>query len=200
MFDTEEEYLNATKHAEINICKEKKTTKSKLLIVNLFMGVALLYLGFLYLKNETDLLSMSSSYKQGVLGVSEVVDDNEYSDEELIELLKVTETDTTGHNINKGYGTKNHHKELTNSMKVLMNESNIKSQSSYTKAIARELDDKKSGFKGRIVIVKKGDTLSSLSSKFYGNPRSYFKIIQANENLSQRTHLLQVGQAIKVPL
>ncbi|CAA6806074.1 MAG: Unknown protein [uncultured Sulfurovum sp.] len=200
MFDTEEEYLNATKHAEINMCKEKKPTKNKLIIMNLFMGVILLYLGFIYLKTERELVSMPVSYSQGVLGVSEVVDAAEYSDEELVKLLRVTETDTTGHHVNKDYGTKNYHKELTNSMKVLMNDSHIKSQSSYTEAIARELDDKKSGFRGRIVVVKRGDTLSSLSEKFYGNSRHYFKIIKANQNLSDGSHLLQVGQSIKIPI
>jgi len=41
-------------------------------------------------------------------------------------------------------------------MKVLINEPSIQSKSSYTEAIARELDDK-SGFRGKIAVVNQED-------------------------------------------
>ena len=117
---------------------EKKSSTKKLLILNFLVLAILGYLSFSYLQNTSNSVTLPVS-KQAVLGVSETVDDLELSDVRLMEILKGTEIDSVN--------------DLEASMKVLINEPSIQSKSSYTEAIARELDDK-SGFKGRIAVVK----------------------------------------------
>ena len=142
MFNNQEDdYYNAVKHAQVYISQEKKSKNKKLLIFNLFTLALLAYMAFSYIKKGNNTYSMAN-LKQGVLGVSETVDDLEISDERLMKILKTTEMDT-----------------LQNSMKVLINEPTIQSKSSYTEAIARELDDK-SGFRGKIAVVNNTDASS----------------------------------------
>ncbi|CAA6814391.1 MAG: Unknown protein [uncultured Sulfurovum sp.] len=182
----EEDYINATKHARINNKNQSGSSNLKLVIVNFLLILVLGIITFFYLKNETSFFSDLFSKKEAVLGVSETISEAEMSDEELIRVLKISNEDEINDLV------------LRNAMKVLVNESSIKSQSSYTKEIARELEDKQ-GFQGRVIIVKQGDTLSSLSEKFYGNSMDYSKIIESNEVLSPGSHLLSVGQTLKIP-
>lgn len=47
--------------------------------------------------------------------------------------------------------------------------------------------------------VQTGDTLSSISSKMYGNTRDWKKIYQANKSTLPREDRLTVGQELKIP-
>ena len=134
MFNTEEDYKNAVKNAQLHQ-REIKVKSKKLLGFNLFFMVVLAYGSFIYLKSKSNTLSLSIS-KQAVLGVSETIDDTQLDNEELMNILNKTEVDT-----------------LENSMKISEKESSIQSRSSYTEAIARELDDKRSGFRGKIAVA-----------------------------------------------
>jgi len=49
----------------------------------------------------------------------------------------------------------------------------------------------------KIVTVKKGDTLASISKRFYGNSMKFKRIIRANRNISRHLH---IGQKIVVPI
>jgi len=51
--------------------------------------------------------------------------------------------------------------------------------------------------KYKIVTVKKGDTLASISKRFYGNSMKFKRIIRANRNISRHLH---IGQKIIVPI
>jgi len=134
MFNTEEDYENAIKNAQF-YKRDEKVKSGKLLSFNLLFVVILMYVGFTYLKNHNTRSSLPIS-KQAVLGVSETIDDSQIENEKLMNILNKTEVDT-----------------LENSMKISVGESSIQSQSSYTEEIARELDDKRSGFRGRIAVV-----------------------------------------------
>ena len=134
MFNTEEDYKNAVKNAQLHQ-REIKVKSKKLLGFNLFFMVVLAYGSFIYLKNRSNTLSLPIS-KQAVLGVSETIDDAQLDNEELMNILNKTEVDT-----------------LENSMKISEKESSIQNQSYYTEAIARELDDKRSGFRGKIAVA-----------------------------------------------
>jgi len=139
MFNNREnDYLNAIKHAQLYTATERKSSNKILLGFNLFFLAFLLYIAFNYFESTTSTFSLPVS-KQAVLGVSETIDDSEFSNDKFMKILKATEVET-----------------LQDSMKVLMNESTIKSKSSYTEAIARELDDK-SGFRGKIAVVNQKD-------------------------------------------
>ena len=138
MFNREDDYVNAIKHAQVYTSTETKLSNKKLLIGKFFFLALLGYVTFTYLQNSSNSFSLPV-FKQAVLGVSETVDDSELANDKLMEILKDTEVGV-----------------LQDSMKVLMSEPSIQSKSSYTEAIARVLDEK-SGFKGRIAIVNQGD-------------------------------------------
>ena len=141
MFNTEKDYANAIKNAQIHALSEKKSSNKNLLMVNFLFLAFLGYASFSYLKSNSNEFSLPM-FKQAVLGVSETIDDSELVDNRLMNVLKVKEAGI-----------------LQDSMKVLVSEPFIQSKSSYTEAIARVLDDK-SGFKGRIAIVNQSDELS----------------------------------------
>jgi len=194
MFNKEDDYSKATKHARVNTYVENDSSNIKWTIINFLLVSLIAYSLFSYLKNETTYLSDFFPLKKSVLGVSERVDEHDLSDEELMKILKVTfdEREATT-------AKEDSQKELTNLMSVLVNESAIKSPSSYTKAISRELDDENSYSEARMVVVKKGDTLSSLAEKYYGNSREFFRIIEHNPSLEGDSTVLKIGQTINIP-
>lgn len=51
----------------------------------------------------------------------------------------------------------------------------------------------------RIHEVAKGDTLSAISKKYYGNANDYMKIFNANRDLLDNPDRIQVGQRLKIP-
>ena len=52
----------------------------------------------------------------------------------------------------------------------------------------------------RVITVKKGDTLASISKRFYGNPMEFKRIIRANRDIKRASTHLRLGQKIIVPL
>jgi nucleoid-associated protein YgaU len=53
--------------------------------------------------------------------------------------------------------------------------------------------------KRRFVIVRRGDTLASISKKFYGNSMKFKRIIRANYSIKSSSTPLKIGQRIYVP-
>ncbi|NEW60806.1 LysM peptidoglycan-binding domain-containing protein [Sulfurovum sp. bin170] len=51
----------------------------------------------------------------------------------------------------------------------------------------------------RVVIIRKGDTLASISKKFYGNSMKFQRIINANYSIKSSSTTLHLGQKIYVP-
>jgi len=133
MFNTEQDYENAIKNAQV-YKRDTKVKSKSLLVINMVFVAILAYASFSYIKNHNS--SSLPISKQAVLGVSETIDDSQLDNDKLMDILNNTEVDT-----------------LENSMKISIGKSSIQSQSSYTEAISRELDDKRSGFRGRIAVV-----------------------------------------------
>jgi nucleoid-associated protein YgaU len=52
---------------------------------------------------------------------------------------------------------------------------------------------------GRIHEVVKGDTLSAIAKKYYGNAGKYMKIFEANRDILDNPDLIKVGQKLKIP-
>ena len=48
-------------------------------------------------------------------------------------------------------------------------------------------------------VIKKGDTLQTISDKFYGTTRKYDKLYQANKNVIKNKDQLKVGTKITIP-
>jgi len=192
MFNKQDEYQKATQHAQVNTYDEGKRISAKLIFLNLSLFA--LVGSFVFLYTQTNLLSGLDSQKTAVLGVSLTVDDS--NDEEYLKVLSNAEVDSV-----KEASTQIPLASLNNSMKLIVSEASIQSQSSYTNAISRELDDNQENDKRdyRVVIVKKGDTLSTLSEKFYGNSMQFQKIINSNKHLTEQSYTLYVGEKINIP-
>jgi LysM repeat protein len=88
----------------------------------------------------------------------------------------------------------NLHKELETRAGILQSGS-VKSKAgdaSLTKTVS-----KKSG--GRTYVVQSGDTLASISRKFYKSPKRWEKILDANKESIRNPGNLKVGQTLIIP-
>jgi len=190
MFKSQDEYTKATQHAQVNTYDEHKSVNAKQMVLNLVLLSSLASFAFFYTK--TNLLSDLLPHKTAVLGVSLTVDD-ESTDQDYLRVLDSSEVDS----VEEGSSLDT----LNSSMKLLMNEPSIQSQSFYTHAISRELEDNDDSDDRdyRVVIVKKGDTLSNLSEKYYGSARGFNKIVKSNKHLKEQSHTLYVGEKINIP-
>jgi hypothetical protein len=70
--------------------------------------------------------------------------------------------------------------------------------SKYEKALKPEIATRSNEM--RIIIVKKGDSLSKLAQKAYGNKFAYKKIFKANPEIIKNPNQIFVGQKIRIPL
>lgn len=52
---------------------------------------------------------------------------------------------------------------------------------------------------GQTYTVVKGDTLSAISKRFYGNANEYMRIFEANKNQLSDPDKIQIGQVLKIP-
>jgi hypothetical protein len=194
MFDSENEYKIATQDAQVNTYSEKNNFKGKILLWNFFLLASFSsigYFGFNYLKEETTLLSNN---KTSVMGVSYTKSDSEY-----LEMMNRMDVD---HLNQKSLN-------LENAMGNLVNNSVLRDKSLYTQAISKEIDgtyyppskerDDIYHKNTRVFLVKKGDTLASISEEFYGNSMMFDKIIKANKNLDKESQIIHIGQKLNVP-
>jgi LysM repeat protein len=69
--------------------------------------------------------------------------------------------------------------------------------SSYEIAIKRELQVRSNEM--RIIVVQKGDTLSKIAKKAYGNRDAYTKIFTANPEVLKNPNQIFVGQRLRIP-
>jgi len=47
--------------------------------------------------------------------------------------------------------------------------------------------------------VKKGETLSKIAEKYYGDPSLYPQIFEANRDVLKDPNLIKVGQKLRIP-
>ena len=69
---------------------------------------------------------------------------------------------------------------------------------SDTKVIIREVDTRSKNIK--FIVVKKGDTLSTIARRVYGKNSSYKKIVDANRKIIKDTNKIFAGQRLRIPL
>lgn len=48
-------------------------------------------------------------------------------------------------------------------------------------------------------VVRKGDTLSKIADRYYGDARLYTKIFEANRDLLEDPDKIQPGQKLRIP-
>jgi nucleoid-associated protein YgaU len=47
--------------------------------------------------------------------------------------------------------------------------------------------------------VKKGDTLSKIAQQYYGDPKLYTQIFEANRDILSDPNLIKIGQKLRIP-
>jgi len=47
--------------------------------------------------------------------------------------------------------------------------------------------------------VAKGDTLSKIAEKYYGDPSLYMQIFEANKDILSNPDMIRVGQKLRIP-
>ena len=70
--------------------------------------------------------------------------------------------------------------------------------SNYEKSLKPEIATRSNAM--RIIVVKKGDTLSKLAQKAYGDKLAYDKIFKANPEIIKNPNEIFIGQKIRIPL
>ena len=68
----------------------------------------------------------------------------------------------------------------------------------YKKALEQDVKEREKEL--RFIVVKKGDTLSSLAYKAYGRASAYTKIYEANPGLVKNPNRIYVGMKLRVPV
>jgi len=76
-------------------------------------------------------------------------------------------------------------------------ESNI-TTTNYTQAISKEIAVRSNEM--RIIVVKKGDSLSKIAKRAYGSYDSYIKIFEANPEIIKNPDRIFVGQRLRIPI
>jgi len=68
----------------------------------------------------------------------------------------------------------------------------------YTQAISKEIAVRSNEM--RIIVVKKGDSLSKIAKRAYGSYDSYIKIFEANPEIIKNPDKIFVGQRLRIPI
>ncbi len=48
-------------------------------------------------------------------------------------------------------------------------------------------------------VVAKGETLSKIAEKYYGDPNLYTQIFEANKDILSNPDLIRIGQKLRIP-
>lgn len=182
MFNDKDEYAAATENASINQHGKGTREGYKLGIFNLLLLTTIGVMGYV----SFDSLKEKSNLLEGItlLNPSKPVKIETTSDHELIQILSTVDIAEEKEGL----------ESLSLAINDVVNDSTLKS-SSYEKALSNELDRNSV----RTVVVQKGDTLASLSLKYYGNSSAYDKIIAHNKTLTQTSHTIFPGQELILP-
>jgi len=73
-----------------------------------------------------------------------------------------------------------------------------KNSSNYTKEITKEIKIRSNEM--RIIIVEKGDSLSKIAKRAYGDYDSYVKIFEANPEIIKNPNEIYAGQRLRIPM
>ena len=87
--------------------------------------------------------------------------------------------------------------ELTNNINSILNNSTKLDTSNYSSEITKEVKFRTNAM--RVIIVRRGDTLSKLAKKAYGNYEDYTKIFAANPEIIQNPNQIFIGQRLRIP-
>jgi len=188
MFTQQDEYAEATAQASINTYDEEKTSNYKLGVFNLFLLTTIGVMGYVSL----DTLKSTPDFLKKISIVEEKQEVSDLtSDKDLLNILNDLDVDSVEDEI-----IENDNAKMSMAMKNFIGSSTITDDSLYTQALSQEINP----LKVRVITVKKGDTLASISEKYYGNSMAYSRIITANKSLNKKSSTIYAGQKLNLPL
>jgi hypothetical protein len=175
--DANSYYKNAVKDAIINNTSSKRINSKIFLILNLsFLGIVS-FLGYSYFLQNGG--ASHSIQKTKVMGVSHISTQSTLSQDDIDYVSEIEDLDDLS--VDSEYSTQ------------------------LTEYVDREIkklpfgitSDKERG-RDIIIVVKKGDTLATLAKKYYNDATAYDKIIENNEELTEKSHLIYPGQTLRI--
>lgn len=86
--------------------------------------------------------------------------------------------------------------ELSNSLDAIINETDT-TDSNYENQLKKEIMFREQEM--RYIVVQKGDTLSKIAKRAYGNSDAYTKIFSANPEVINNPNHIFVGQRLRIP-
>jgi len=181
-----DEYIEATEHASINTHSIREKHEYKLGIFNLFLLTTIGVMGYV----SFDSFHVKSSFFKNINILNkDKIENNPETDQELINILGTIDINSVAVEDKKKFIS------LSSAIDSVVNDSSLEDNSPYTQALAREINRDQE----RVVVIKKGDTLASLSEQYYGDSMAYSKILKANKSLSQTSYTIFVGQELILP-
>ncbi len=133
MFNKDEEYNEATRHASINTYNEEKSKYGLGILLNIALFIILFTIGYYGYQYVTD--KPSSPYLTNVMGVSHTYDEKESFDEQktLVDMLNHVDVDRVVEDVNN--------ENLVDAMNSIVNASTVKNDSDYMKALSLEMSE-----------------------------------------------------------
>jgi len=206
MFATQNEYTEAVRESQIHGYENETQTKTTIIrAVILLVLITLGYFGFnYYVKSDVAFLKRDVIAQKSVLGVTYTAPQSpsnsvNVEQDDYLAALENMEVDTLDTNkvATDSIAQNPIDVDIREAMSSIIESSKEKS-SYYTEDISKEIThDKHSS--NRVVVVQKGDTLASLSAKYYGSEMGYKKIIASNSQISSDAGTIYVGQEIVLP-
>jgi len=142
------------------------------------------------LSQDVDKLNSSKTIVPNVVNTKKIVKDS----------VKLSDTDHYNKVVINRPKDEKYTNDILDRLSIELNsdvdEDNIKSN--YTQAISKEIAVRSNEM--RIIVVKKGDSLSKIAKRAYGSYDSYIKIFEANPEIIKNPNEIFVGQRLRIPI
>ena len=184
MFDSRDEYTQAIQNARFKTYPLKNKVNKRFFLLNVSIFVIFILIGYLgvdYLKNHERHLKKTS-----VMGVNYT--NSNYKLKENSDLIeRINE-------LNDEVLTLKQEVSMKQVVDNLVEASERDAKNAYVNSTVNKDDQSL-----RTIFVQHGDTLESLSKEFYGNPKAFHRIVNANSSLTNESPTIYVGQKIYIP-
>ena len=90
-------------------------------------------------------------------------------------------------------------KELSVKEKIVLGVGNVSGISEVEDFILIEKQEAREVVESNFYTVEKGDSLSKISKKVYGDPMKYTEIFEANKPMLKNPDLIYPGQVLRIP-
>ncbi|MCK4441560.1 MAG: LysM peptidoglycan-binding domain-containing protein [Sulfurovaceae bacterium] len=179
---TNDYYNEATKNAAINNRNIKNKTKTSLLILSLSLIGVVSFFG--YNSSQDNKIQHTK-----VMGVSHIKSAPQNDIDYAAEIEKLDTPDMEGEYNSQliNYVNKEVNKPPKNKWKDLVDYVNKEGNKAS-----------KNKWRDIVVVVKQGDTLTTLAKKYYNDSNAYIKIINNNSELTKKSHVIYPGQKLKI--